>query len=80
MKVTKIELNGEGIRELLKSPEMQNICQEYANKAVGRLGGGYSSSVYVGKSRVNASVHADTYKARSENAKQNTILKAVFGK
>jgi hypothetical protein len=75
----KFELNREGVRELLQSPEMLAVCEEYANNAVAQLGEGYEASTYVGKSRVNASVIATTYKARKENSETNSILKAVGG-
>lgn len=74
----KFELNKEGVRELLKSPEMMSICEGYAEKAKSQLGEGYTVSKYDGKNRVNVSIKANTYKARRDNANNNTILKAVF--
>lgn len=76
----KFELNRDGVRSLLKSKEMMDICSEYANNALGRLGDGYEVSTYSGTNRVNAEVYAETYAAKKENLKSNTILKAVFGK
>lgn len=75
----KFKLNYQGVRELLKSEEMMAVCKSYADKAVSSLGDGYEASTYTGKSRVNASVIATTYKARKENSENNTILKAVGG-
>lgn len=75
-KVT-VELNREGVRELLRSDAMLSICKEYADAAVSRLGNGYSANTYRGKNRVNAEVTADTYEARRENLESNSILKAV---
>lgn len=75
----KIELNEEGVRELLKSPEMMTICKEYAEKAVQKLGEGYEVTTYTGKTRVNASVAAVTKEAMNQNNRENTVLKAVFG-
>lgn len=81
MKVTRVELNSEGIKELLKSPEMLEMCEEQAQRAVNQLPNiGYSAMVYVGETRVNASVHADSIHAKRDNAKHNSILKAVFSK
>jgi hypothetical protein len=54
------------------------ICEGYANKAKSQLGEGYSVTTHTGKNRVNASVAAQTFKARRENAENNTILKAVL--
>ena len=76
----KFELNKGGVRNLLRSKEMMDICSEYANNALGRLGDGYEVSTYSGTNRVNAEVYAETYAAKRENLKSNTILKAVFGK
>lgn len=75
----KVELNRSGVRDLLRSKEMEGICREYADAAVSRLGSGYSSNTHTGKNRVNAEVTADTYSARRENLQNNTILKAVRG-
>ena len=77
---SEIELNSAGVRELLKSKEMRSICKWYADKAVRKLGDGYSANVYDGKSRVNASVTADWKQTQADNLKNNTILKAVLSK
>lgn len=76
----KFELNSEGVRDLMRSPEMMSICQEYANNALGRLGGGYEVTTHTGPTRVNAEVSAKTFEAKRENLKTNSIIKAVWGK
>ncbi len=73
----KIELNWAGVRELLRSDEMRRICAERAEQIVRRCGEGYESDTYTGKNRVNAAVYADTYQAKADNARNNTILKAL---
>lgn len=78
-KKVKFQLNRAGVRELMKSPEMMEICRNYAESAVNRLGDGYETSTYVGKSRVNAEVKAVTYQAAADNLRNNSILKAVQG-
>ena len=75
----RFELNSQGVRELLRSPEMMGICKEYADKAQSKLGDGYEVTTHTGKTRVNAQIKAETYKARKDNAKNNTILKALRG-
>lgn len=75
----EVKLNTSGVRELMRSPEMKNICEEYANKALGRLGSGYIVTTYTGRNRVNASVYAESYEAKRENMQHNTILKAIRG-
>lgn len=73
----KFELNQAGVRALMQSPEMQSILKDKAGNAVNRLGSGYDSDIFVGKNRANAMVYADSFKARLENSRENTILKAV---
>ena len=75
----RFELNSQGVRELLRSPEMMGICKEYADKAQSKLGDGYEVTTHTGKTRVNAQIKAETYKARKDNAKNNSILKALRG-
>lgn len=78
MAKTKVVLNSKGVQELMKSPEMQGVLQEYANNAVSYLGKGYEASLYIGKTRANVSVGAVSKEAQRENRKNNSIIKAVF--
>ena len=73
----KFELNRSGVRALMQSAEMQSILKDKANNALNSLGEGYKSDTYVGKTRANAMVYADTYQAKADNARNNSILKAV---
>lgn len=73
----KFELNRSGVRSLMQSEEMQSILKSKANNALNSLGEGYKSDTYVGKTRANAMVYADTYQAKKDNMKNNSILKAV---
>lgn len=73
----RIKLNRKGVRSLMKSEEMQAICEEHAQAALSRLGAGYKVTNRVGKSRCNSEVAAATRKAIKENMKKNTILKAL---
>ena len=73
----RVELNIEGVRELLRSDEMKSICEGHANAALTRLGDGYETSSMVGKNRVNAEIKAVSYKAKIDNLKNNSILKAL---
>lgn len=73
----KIKLNRKGVRALLRSPEMLEICKEHADAARGRLGEGYEVTTHTGRNRVNAQIHAKTHAAYKENAQNNTILKAL---
>lgn len=75
-----ITINSQGVRDMLKSKEMRKICEEYGEKALRKLGNGYSMNTYEGKNRVNVQVQADGAQAKSDNLKNNTILKAVLSK
>lgn len=78
MAKVKIELNRNAVRDqLLKSSEMMSICESHAKNIAARCGSGYQTDTHVGRNRVNAMVYADTYEARRDNLKHNTILKAV---
>lgn len=80
MSNVKVVLNSDGVREMLRSEQMLEMCKEYANNALKNLGEGYEVTSMVGKNRCNAQVEAVSAKAKKENMKQNTILKAVRGK
>ena len=78
-KGVKVELNRDGVRELMQSDKMLAICKKYADAAAVRCGNGYEVSTWKGKTRVNAQITAETFLARRENQKHNTILKALRG-
>lgn len=75
----KIELNHDGVRALLRSPEMLAVCEGKAREIRARLGDGYGVDSRTGTGRVNAEVRAETPRARRENYRENTILKALRG-
>ena len=77
MSKLKFELNKAGVRALMQSDEMQSILKEKADNALNSLGEGYKSDSHVGKNRANAMVYAETYQAKKDNLKNNSILKAV---
>ena len=78
MAKVKIELNSDGVRELLRSSEIMEVCKSHADKIAARAGSGYEVTTFTGKNRVNASVHAATEEAYRDNLKNNTLLKAVY--
>lgn len=75
----KLTLDRAGVRKLMKSPEMLELCKEIAFDAQSKLGEGYAVTYRTGKTRVNASIVAKTYQAQRENLEENTILKALRG-
>lgn len=50
----EIKLNRAGIRELLKSEEIANVCEKQAARMTRATGVKYVPDVYVGRNRVNA--------------------------
>ena len=50
----RIELDSEGIRSLLKSPEISKVCEQEAARMTRATGMKYVPDVYVGKTRVAA--------------------------
>lgn len=77
MAKARMVLNRAGVRELLRSQAMMDICEKHARDARARLGDGYTVTTRRGKNRVNASIAAQSSAARRENAQSNTILKAL---
>lgn len=73
----EFKLNYAGVGSLLKSEAMKAHLAEKASAIQARCGDGYVMSTYTGKTRVNASIKAESFKARRDNMKNNTILKAL---
>ena len=73
----KVKLNSAGVRELLKSSEMQAILEAKATQIAQSAGSGYEIDRYTGVNRVNVGIYPATKAARSDNFRNNTLLKAV---
>lgn len=73
MRKFKFELNSAGVREMLRSGEMMDVCEDYAKQVQHNAGDGYS--VHRGVNRVNVSAETDA--ATAANYSSNTLLKAV---
>ena len=72
----KLVLRSDGIREMLKSQEILDVCVQYANQMGANLGEGYEVSEYTGANRVNASVSAVSDAAKRDTLENNSLLKA----
>lgn len=75
-----VRLNSKGVQEMLKSPEVADMCMQRAASALYRCGGrenGYEMDSRNYPERSGAIVKAVSYKARKDNADNNTLLKAV---
>ena len=73
----KVELNSDGIRELLKSDEIMEVLRSQARKVMSGLNSGYAMSEYKGKTRGNVSIYANTKEAYKDNLENNTLLKVA---
>jgi hypothetical protein len=79
MSKVKFDMDHAGVRALLRSQEATGVVLPYAQSIAGRAGEGFEVTTYVGRNRVNASVHAATFEARKSNFENNTLLKAMGG-
>lgn len=77
MNKMRFTLNQKGVSDLMKSSGMQKILTDKAKDICDRCGQGYITDIYVGKKRANAMISAKSIKARKDNSKNNTLLKAV---
>lgn len=75
----RFELNRAGVRELLRSPEMEAVLRERAESVRRSLGDRFQTSSYTGRNRVNVSVYTTDATAMQDNLQNNTVLKAVGG-
>ena len=77
MSKLKIELDSAGIQTLLKFQEIVETLQEQADNIRAQLGDQYQTSQHIGKTRANVSVYTEDPDALQDNAKNNTMLKAM---
>lgn len=76
----KIKLNSAGVRELMKSPEMQAILQEYGERVrenCGDIADECEVNGGIGQKRAHVNIHCTTPSAYYHNLKHNTLLKAL---
>lgn len=73
----KFKLNGQGVRSLLQGSEMQSVLNQYATGIRNRCGTGYTQDTHVGRNRANVMIKANTFEAKLDNHRHNTILKAL---
>lgn len=77
MSKVKVELNHDGIREILHSAGLVDVLESEARKRATACGEGYSYDVKSMGSRVIASYFTETYDAMVDNANNNTLLKML---
>ena len=79
----KIELNHDGIRELLCSQPIANECEKAAEEIAARAGDGFEvlplRQMGFGGGRVGYAVKTETYEACIAEAEDKVLSKAVRG-
>ena len=77
MSKTRIVLVSNGVKEMLKSKQIEEFCLEQAKQIQQRAGEGYGIDTHVGKTRVNASVFPNTAKSIRNEKENNILLKSL---
>lgn len=77
MSNVKVELNDQGVKELLKSSEIVDYMNQLAGEIIGRCSGAYETDNYNGKSRANVSIKTADSATYHRNIKNNELLKAL---
>lgn len=75
--VKEFELNKEGVRELLRSPEVEKILVGVAAKLAPDI---YKHDSYVGRNRCNSMIYCWDDASYTDNAENNTLLKLISSK
>lgn len=70
-------IHNDGVKDLLKSQEMQDMLAAKAAVIAARAGDGFTSGVRVGSDRARAYVLPETYVARRRQAKHHLLERAV---
>lgn len=74
----KIVLNSKGVRELLKSDEVRQLCREEGNGVMARCGSEhYEIADRNYPERCGVAIYPIDYEGVRDNLKNNTLLKAV---
>lgn len=73
----KLELNIPAFTAYRRSPEVQAMLAGYARQVAARCGEGYESDVKLMPTRAIAGVRTTTEKAARENARDQTLIRAL---
>lgn len=76
MSKVKFKLNRAGVRALMKSDDMKQICMRYAMRIQQAAGPGYEVEERTYPERVGAAVFPGDSKAYFDNLENNTLEKA----
>lgn len=73
----KFVLNSAGVRELLKSKEVENVCMEHARRVQSRAGEHYSAEPRHYQKRTGAAIYPNDIIGYNDNQKNNTLLRSL---
>lgn len=77
MAKVEFELDINGLRELMKGPEMQAALQDAGDAVASSAGGDYGVRVHVADYVAIANVFPESKEAAKDNYENNTLLKAL---
>lgn len=72
-------LNSAGVVELMKSQDMIDILNAFADSIQSTAGDGYESKTVMSGDRAKAFVMAESKEAINDNLENNTLLRALGG-
>ena len=75
--VFKLDING--LRQLMKSAEMQSCLDVLGAEVANRAGEDYGHRVHIADYEAIANVYPDSKEAAKDNYENNTLLKAIGG-
>lgn len=79
MAKARIKWRNAGFKELRLSPEALELVEGHADDVASKAGSGYESSAVYGQNRARASVITADFEAILDNARNNTLLRALGG-
>lgn len=77
MSDVQIVLNDAGIKELLKSKEVVEVCREHGERALGVAGEHYTMQDRNYPERSGVAIMAVDYQGMRDNLTNNTLVKAL---
>lgn len=76
-KNVKVRLNRSGVRDLLRSADVRADLERRAARIKAASGSGYETDSEIGKNRARASVRTADMRSIRDNAKHNTLIRAM---
>lgn len=73
----RVVLKTEGVRELLRSPDMLAVCVGHANKIAARAGEGFEVDSMIGRNRARATVGTATVPAMIRQARDHVLERSI---